>query len=214
MKPTEDGRFESVFNDPKFRRMPTREKKIVIDDRFADMLTNTNFQLVSKVDKRGRPVQHSTSDELKRFYQLPSEEEAKKTRNDAESDDEDTPIRLDLARGEGNVSSSDDESSDEWSVDDEADDQLNVDWGELDKEAVRVESATARLAVCNQDWDKIKAKDLLVLLSSFTPPGGSIKQVAVYPSQFGTDRMKEENVSGPLELREEGLRYTDHETTN
>lgn len=128
------------------------------------------------------------------------------SRNEDKSDDE--PIKLDLARGEGNISSSDDDdTSSEWSVDDDSfDEQLNVDWGELDKDAVRVETATRRLAVCNQDWDKIKAKDLLVLFSSFLPTDGSIKRVTVYPSEFGLERMKQEEVRGPLELTEEVLR--------
>lgn len=61
---------------------------------------------------------------------------------------------------------------------------------------------TSRFAVCNLDWDRVKAADIMILLSSFCPRGGSVRQVTIYPSEYGKKRMAEEERLGPLELRE------------
>uniref|UniRef100_A0A8B9JB91 ESF1, nucleolar pre-rRNA processing protein, homolog (S. cerevisiae) n=1 Tax=Astyanax mexicanus TaxID=7994 RepID=A0A8B9JB91_ASTMX len=50
------------------------------------------------------------------------------------------------------------------------------------------------------DWDRIKAKDLLALFSSFKPKDGVVLSVTIYPSEFGKERMKAEETQGPLEL--------------
>lgn len=42
-----------------------------------------------------------------------------------------------------------------------------------------------------------QAKDLYVVLNSFLPKDGRIVSVAVYPSEFGLQRMKEEETNGP-----------------
>lgn len=41
---------------------------------------------------------------------------------------------------------------------------------------------------------------MFVILSSFLPKDGQILSVAVYPSEFGIQRMKEEEVRGPVGL--------------
>ncbi|XP_039689733.1 pre-rRNA-processing protein ESF1 [Medicago truncatula] len=48
------------------------------------------------------------------------------------------------------------------------------------------------------DWNYVKAVDLYVVFNSFVPPNGMIKSVAIYPTEFGLQRLKEENIHGPV----------------
>lgn len=57
--------------------------------------------------------------------------------------------------------------------------EFNHDWGELDKDADVTDDATCRLAICNMDWDRIKAADLMVLFHSFLPSGGLLHSITV-----------------------------------
>lgn len=67
---------------------------------------------------------------------------------------------------------------------------------------ISLSQETSRFAVCNLDWDRVKAADIMILFSSFCPRGGSIRQVTIYPSEYGKKRMAEEERLGPQELRE------------
>ena len=59
-------------------------------------------------------------------------------------------------------------------------------------------NATERIAVVNQEWQHVRAVDLLVVLRSFAPKSGEVRKVTVYPSDFGLRRMAEETKHGPL----------------
>ena len=58
----------------------------------------------------------------------------------------------------------------------EVDDQM---WDERDADTATTDEATRRLAICNMDWDHIKAIDLFTLFTSFKPSAGSILSVSV-----------------------------------
>lgn len=232
-----DTRFKHITTDPKFRRIPKSERKIKIDKRFKSMFKDEKFKLKYTIDKRGRPVNHTTTEDLKRYYELctDSEESGKEESevgsfvkapkptnqenvyelNQQEAEDELIPdkvkkklknLNVDYARGEGNLIS-DSSSSDDDSIagDDSNDAQISDDsvdhaWGELDKDADKTDNVSNRLAVCNQDWDRIRAIDLMVLFTSFVPAGGVIRFVSIYPSDFGLQRIQEEDSKGPTEL--------------
>ncbi|XP_075154791.1 ESF1 homolog [Haematobia irritans] len=239
----QDERFQHLVTDPRFKNLPKVQRKVKIDKRFEGMFTNDKFKVKYTVDKYGRRVNKSTSEDLRKYYELNSsdeededddrkedseekasededverekEEKAIVQESDVEdendaltSDDEEVPKTLrerllnpdiDYARGEGRLitdSSSDDESSED------EDPEMYIDhvWGELDNDADTTDESTRRLAVCNMDWDRIRAVDLMVLFSSFLPRGGTILSVKIYPSEFGKERMKEEELHGPPEL--------------
>uniref|UniRef100_A0A671VPL8 ESF1, nucleolar pre-rRNA processing protein, homolog (S. cerevisiae) n=1 Tax=Sparus aurata TaxID=8175 RepID=A0A671VPL8_SPAAU len=258
-----DERFLRVQKDPRFWEMPERERKVKIDKRFQSMFHDKRFKVKYTVDKRGRPINHTSTEDLKRFYNISDSEDeededdvkmkeklvkadgaVKKEKpvqsrdanakaeqpergvrvfeEDEESDEasgsdeeesgldseEDSDSGPDLARGKGNIESSSDEDDDD-DVDAilrKEEEEIEHDWGELCKDAprsdeVRRRDVTARLAVCNMDWDRMKAKDLLALLNSFTPNGGAVLSVKIYPSEFGKERITAEQTQGPLELR-------------
>uniref|UniRef100_A0A3B4WAK8 ESF1, nucleolar pre-rRNA processing protein, homolog (S. cerevisiae) n=1 Tax=Seriola lalandi dorsalis TaxID=1841481 RepID=A0A3B4WAK8_SERLL len=70
-----DERFRRVQNDPRFWEMPERERKIKIDKRFQSMFHDKRFKVKYTVDKRGRPINHTSTDDLKRFYKLSDSED-------------------------------------------------------------------------------------------------------------------------------------------
>ena len=65
-----DQRFRRVAKDPRFWEMPEKDRKVKIDKRFRAMFHDKKFKLNYAVDKRGRPINHSTTEDLKRFYDL------------------------------------------------------------------------------------------------------------------------------------------------
>jgi hypothetical protein len=62
---------------------------------------------------------------------------------------------------------------------------------------------TERIAAVNLDWDQIKAVDIFMMLQSFTPSTGSVVSVTIYPSEFGLQRMAQEEKSGPVGIWKE-----------
>ncbi|KAM7125454.1 ESF1 homolog isoform 1-T2 [Molossus nigricans] len=132
-------------------------------------------------------------------YEEEDENDEEEDENDDSEDDDESDSGPDLARGKGNIETS---SEDEEDMADLLPEESGFEhaWRELDKDAPRGDEITRRLAVCNMDWDRLKAKDLLALFNSFKPKGGVIFSVKIYFSEFGKERMKEEQVQGPVEL--------------
>lgn len=71
----DDDRFLRVQKDPRFWEMPERDRKVKIDKRFQSMFHDQRFKIKYTVDKRGRPVNHTSSEDLKRFYKVSESED-------------------------------------------------------------------------------------------------------------------------------------------
>lgn len=231
-KLNQDERFSKFVNDPRFQKFAPNRKKIKIEKRFQSMFNDEKFKTNYTVDKYGKRIKKTSTEELKRFYELESEDsDAEKSGSDEEDKEEqrqeelaisneleptqeDDPEceedlksklrnpKVDYARGEARLFS-DSSSEEEFETDDEVDEEEELDhnWGEVGNDAETTEDATKRIAICNMDWDRIRASDIMVLCTSFVPSGGCIKSVKIFPSEFGKQRMAEEEEFGPQELK-------------
>ncbi|EGW30873.1 uncharacterized protein SPAPADRAFT_52069 [Spathaspora passalidarum NRRL Y-27907] len=219
-----DGRFKSVHNDPRFKLPNLKNFKIKVDERFSKKeLNKLNAGALGKkvkIDRYGRKINDDKNKSaLDKFYEHEDEEEEKDEEHlsgsegddessDSEGEDVETLTakiqgeqkEFDRARGEGLESSSEEESSESES---ESDDDSVVfeeeEESEIELEEGKPEEgeATSSFAVVNMDWDNLRAVDLMATFISFVPKGGSIKSVTIYPSEFGKERMQQEEIEGP-----------------
>jgi hypothetical protein len=208
-----DQRFADFETDPRFRLPSKKQTKTTIDKRFARMLKDDEFTATAKVDRYGRKVKSDSKKKaLQRLYREEGDEEEEED-NDIEVDADEVVQRellkahekYDPARGGGFSSSEDDSESEEEDEDsDEEEGGAQVDTeGDMqrfqdEQNEVEAGEVTNRIAIVNLDWDHVKSTDLMALFNSFLPEtGGKIDKISVYPSEFGKERMQQEEVEGP-----------------
>ncbi|XP_058824854.1 ESF1 homolog [Topomyia yanbarensis] len=230
-----DKRFQSMFDDERFNVKHTVDKYgRKVKQNASDELrkyyelgssgSEDEGEVSESLVKKRKSVKLSASLISKENASSESEEGPSGSDSDAPELDEEEKamamtdkvksrledLEIDYARGEGAITS--DSSSDDDSDGEEiADDEVFIDhvWGELDGDAERTDDSTKRLALCNVDWDRIRAVDIMVMLSSFLPRGSTILSVTIYPSEFGKQRMKEEEEQGPQELTGDRIAESD-----
>lgn len=118
------------------------------------------------------------------------EQQGSESESESESDsDLESGEFIDRARGEGLQSDSSDSESDS---------EVDQSESEVEEEEKPEEGEpTATFAVVNLDWDNVRAVDLMATFASFVPKGGAIKNVTIYPSEFGKEQMQKEEIEGP-----------------
>lgn len=194
-----DPRFANIQSDPRYR-LPGKRNKVKLDKRFSRVLQDEDFTKRAKVDRYGRPIESKAEkNRLKRKYEFDEDEAGNELDDDEEVQRE--LGRVDKARdplreGRDTESSSDETSSDEESeVEEDVDEEGGV--GPTEQNDVPTGEVTSRIAIVNLDWDNIRATDLMVVFTSFLPPSGALLKVAIYPSEFGKERLEREEMEGP-----------------
>ena len=205
-----DKRFSRMFKDDDF----TRKAKV---DRYGrtinkDVGSKSLKGLYKQAEAEEQSDEEEAEDDVSRVGKgvRPKKREIALTsasEDEEESDevDDDSRIQAELERldgrrdpaREGGFSSSSEESSSE--EEDEEDDEVVAELpDEASSHAVPMGEVSSRIAIVNLDWDNMRATDLLAVAQSFVPSdGGGIKQVSIYPSEFGKERMEREELEGP-----------------
>ena len=83
-----DKRFANIGKDPRFRRVPASAKKVVVDKRFNAMFNDQKFKLKYTVDKRGKPTNLTSTEQLKDFYEIESDDSEKEEENDGDVEED------------------------------------------------------------------------------------------------------------------------------
>lgn len=109
-------RFDAAETRPQFRVPKANASKVVLDDRFSSVLTDSRFQLQEK-DKYGRKNKkksgrNTAKEELESFYVVENQEEKSDSDDDNSNDDEKQHPETEEKK-KSNESDSDAESSDD-----------------------------------------------------------------------------------------------------
>ncbi|KDP39086.1 hypothetical protein JCGZ_00843 [Jatropha curcas] len=203
-----DSRFSRMFTDKNFQSSaaPLDKRGKVKKNKTENALRHyyrIEEEERKEVDKDKKHVSYEEDDSEEEVEdESESEELGKLGRAAAAAAEEEEEEEADEKELSSQSEASESEDDEESTTDEEDEEMFyEEDVPEVEVENIpTIEDGTRRLAVVNMDWRHVRAGDLYVVLSSFLPKRGAIKSVAVYPSEFGLERMKEEELHGPVGL--------------
>ncbi|TID28136.1 hypothetical protein CANINC_002673 [Pichia inconspicua] len=177
-------------------------RKISQDDQVVDNLDKyykdeNESEEENKSDDDG-PIRGEESGENEEQSEDEGEEEDE-DEDEENVDESDLAPELDplaKARGLIDVESSDEDS--ESDLDSSAEEVTAYsDDSDTVTENIPEQEPTKRIAVVNLDWDHLKSVDLFATFNSFLPQDGYIVNVTIYKSQYGKERLADEEINGP-----------------
>lgn len=89
-----DQRFARVTQDPRFKKISRKEKKLKIDGRFQGMFTDTSFTTKYFVDKRGSKVKKTSKEDLHKFYEISDESDKEDDEKDLDEEIEKKGVKM------------------------------------------------------------------------------------------------------------------------
>ncbi|CAN6889255.1 unnamed protein product [Brassica oleracea] len=210
-KVTIDSRFKGVLTDKASAPVDKRGKR---RRRGSAKDSLKEYYRIEEDDKKQKQKRKEDSEEEgesgddgsegeEKLMALEAEEQSSEEESDDELKSEEKILPLELASSDKESdenSESEDEDVLEEEVDTDVDDEDMYEDDEpevAEEEIASIQKETHRLAIVNMDWKHVTAKDLYVVFNSFLPKDGRLLSVAVYPSEFGLERMKEEEIHGP-----------------
>lgn len=101
-----DKRFTKIGGDPKFKRVPKADRKVKIDKRFQSIFNDKRFKVKYTIDKRGKPLRGSTTEDFKKFYHMSDEEaeDEEKEKDDDTDSEQDSNEDDDVSRESDDLS--------------------------------------------------------------------------------------------------------------
>lgn len=206
-----DDRFKHMHVDPRFIPIHTKTK---VSDPRLHKLFKKEFEIVQSSSKNQDTLKKQLLDEMYEFrnegerIRVDDMMETFGTTEDS-SEEDDVLLKTVKDRNEHTANLKLAQLEDE----DEEDEELNEELLEMDEEmeeAMREQmeviptlasgEETNRLSIMNFDWKIIKTPDIFTIVNSFCPPNGKILKVSIYLSNYGEERLKNEEISGPGEV--------------
>ena len=148
----------------------------------SDDEEDTDEEIDLNSDESEEELEQDAGRKIKNRNALIAQQDGDSDSEEEEEGDEDASSEIDE---ESSSSSSSSESEAEEGMEDPRDEE---------KVPTAPGAETRRFAMMNMDWEHIKSVDLLMLMRSFQPKGGRVECITIYPSEFGIEQMKKEEV--------------------